>query len=169
MPVMIRLALVLAAITGRTEILNETMPIPHSQWRAMKVELRDRPATVEVEFRVTQGRSGVRVVFMTADDLKRFEKGERHEVLAQTEYAEKGSFRYLVGNPGDYRILLDNRLEGRDPAEVAVKVSLAYHEYSSFAPRTLPPGKRRAVVGLSLALFALAALWIGRKLAFVFA
>ena len=165
---MILLALVLAAITGRTEMLNETIEVPRSQWRAMKVELRNRPATVEVDFRVTAGRSGVRVVFMTEQELKRFEKGERHEVLAQTDFSSKGTFRYLVGNPGDYRILLDNRLEGREPAAVAVKVALLHHDYTTFDAKTLPPGKRRAVVGISLGAFAVAALLIGRRLQPIF-
>jgi len=164
MPSIIGLTLVLLAITGRTELLNETIQVPRSQWRALKVELKQRPATVEVDFKVLSGRSGVRVVFMTNDDAERFEKGESHDVLAQTGYEKQGTFRYLIGNPGEYRILLDNRLEGRDPAETQVKITLLYDEYTSFAPKLLEPGKRRLVTGLSLAGFALVSIVVGRKL-----
>jgi hypothetical protein len=161
---MLLIALVLAAITGRTELLNETIEVPRSQWRAMRVELRDKPATVEVNFRVSSGRSGVRVVILTDAELKRFEKGERHEVLAQTDFASEGTFRYLVGNPGDYRILLDNRLEGREPAKVELRVALLHHDQSTFVPKLLDPVRRRSVVGISLGGFCLVALLLARKL-----
>jgi hypothetical protein len=161
---MMWLALVLAVITGRTELLNETIRVPHSQWRALKVELKQRPATVEVEYEVLSGRSGVRVVFLTNEDAERFEKGQSYTALKDTEYESKGKFQYLVGNPGEYRILIDNRLEGREPAETKVKISLLYDKYDSFLPKTLDPVKRRWIAIGSLAGFGLVALVVGRKL-----
>ena len=160
----LHLALVLVAITGRTELLNEKIQIPRSQWRALKVELRERPATVEVDFQVLAGRSGVRVVFMTDENAERFEKGQSYEALRQTDYQKRGKVQYFVGNPGAYRILLDNRLEGREPAEAQVKVTLLHHDDASFVPRMLGPGKRRSVVLGSLTGLALALLYVGRRL-----
>ena len=165
MTAILHLALVLVAITGRTELLNETIQIPRSQWRALKVELRERPATVEVDFQVLAGRSGVRILFMTHENAERFEKGQSYEVLRQTDYQERGKFRYFVGNPGAYMILLDNQLEGREPAEVQVKIALLHHDLASFTPKQLNTTKRRNVVIVSLALLALAILLIGRRLA----
>jgi hypothetical protein len=164
MTALLPLALVLLAITGRTELLNETIQIPRSQWRSFKVEVRERPATVEVDFKVLSGRSGVRVVFMTNENAERFEKRESYEVLDQTGYEGQGTFQYLVAIAGEYRILLDNRLEGREPAEAQVKVALLYHEYSSFEPKMLAPGKRLAVTRMSVGGFLIVALVIGRKL-----
>jgi hypothetical protein len=101
---------------------------------------------------------------LTRENGERFEKGESYEALSQTGYEKKGRFRYLVANPGDYRILLDNRLEGRDPARMQVKASLLYHEYDSFLPKTLSPVRRRSIAAASLAGFAVVALVVGRKL-----
>jgi hypothetical protein len=164
MTAILHLALVLVAITGRTELLNEKIQIPRSQWRALKVEVRERPATVEVDFQVLTGRSGVRVVFMTDENAERFEKGQSYEALRQTDYQKRGKVQYFVGNPGAYRILLDNRLEGREPAEAQVKVTLLHHHDASFVPKELGAGRRRSVVGISLGMFALLSLLIGRKL-----
>jgi hypothetical protein len=161
---MMWLALVLAAITGRTELLDETFQVPRSQTRALTVELRDRPVTVEVDFKVISGRSGVRVLFLTSDNAKRFEDGHALEVLAQTDYAGQGRFRYLVGAPGEYRILLDNRLEGREPAEVKVKIALLTSSYDTFLPRRLPERKRQLVTAVALGGFFLVAGVLGRAL-----
>jgi hypothetical protein len=164
MTAILPLALVLVAITGRTELLNEKIHIPRSQWRALKVELRERPATVEVDYRVLTGRSGVRVVFMTDENAERLEKGQSYEAIRETDYRDKGKFQFFVGNPGAYRILLDNRLEGREPAEAQLKITLLHHDQATFVPKMLGETKRRSVVGISLGTFALLSLVIGRRL-----
>lgn len=158
---MIALLLVLATVTSRVPLFDDTIRVPRSQWRAITVNLRQRPATIEVKFKVTSGRSGVRVVLMTKDDVQRFREGLSHRVLAQSAFQSEGTFRHLVAHPGQYQVLLDNRLEGRGPAEVRLDVALLFHEYTSFEPRTLPDAARRNVVAVSLLLFALAGGWSG--------
>ena len=158
------LALVLAAITGRTELLNTTLHVPASQWRAVKFGSGERPATVEVEYEVLSGRSGVRALLLTRTGVERYEKGQSHEVLAQTGFEPKGRFQYFATEPSKLGIVLDNGLEGRDAAEVRLKITLLHRQAFSVTPKVLGQTKRMSVVGISLGGFAIAVLLIGRKL-----
>jgi hypothetical protein len=146
----------MAAITSAVPLYDDTVRVPRSQWRAVSVSLQQRPATIVVNYKVTAGKSGVRVVLMTREDVRRFRDGLSHRVLAQSAFLSEGSFRHMVTRPGEYQVLLDNRLEGRGPAEVRLSVSLLFHEYTSFEPRTLPERTKRQVVVLSLLLFTAA-------------
>jgi hypothetical protein len=154
-------ALILAAVTSAVSLFDGTIRVPRSQWRAISVNLRQRPATIQVTYKVTSGKSGVRVVLMTREDVRRFREGLSHRVLAQSPFQSDGAFRHMLATPGEYRVLLDNRLEGRGPAEVQLKISLLFHEYTSFEPRTLPRELRLQVVAVSLLLFAIAGGWSG--------
>jgi hypothetical protein len=158
---MIALLLLFSTVTSTLTLFDDVIRVPRSQWRAINVNLQQRPATIQVKYKVTSGRSGVRVVIMTRDDVRRFQEGLSHRVLAQSPFQAEGNFRHLVANPGEYQVLLDNRLEGRGPAEVRLAISLLFHEFTSFEPRTLPDEVRRQVVAVSLLLFAVVAGWSG--------
>jgi len=150
---MIVLLLLLAA-AERITLFDDVIKVPRSQWRAIRLDLNQRPASIEVSHEVVSGRSAVRVVLMTSEDVERYSRGQSHRVLAASSFTEKGSFRYSVSLPGDYQVLLDNRLEGRGVAEVKVKVAVAFDERLSFTPRELPPETRRRVALWSLSGFA---------------
>ena len=152
---MIALLLLLAAAPSeKVTLFDDVIKVPRSQWRAIRLDLQQRPATIEVAHEVLRGRSAVRVVLMTSEDVNRFGRGESHRVLAASPFTEKGNFRYSVTLPGNYQVLLDNRLEGRGASEVKVKVDVAFDDRLSFAPRELPAETRRRVVIWSLSAFA---------------
>lgn len=148
------LFLLAPAPVERTTLFDGDITVPRSQWRAIRLDLRQRAATIEVSHNVTQGRSAVRVVLMTSADVERFSRGESHRVLAASPFSHKGSFRYAVTTPGQYQVLLDNRLEGRGSSTVHIKVAVAFDERLSFTPRELPAETRRRVVFWSLTGFA---------------
>lgn len=150
---MIALLLLLAAAESVT-LFDDVIRVPRSQWRAIRLDLQQRPATIEVAHEVLRGRSAVRVVLMTSEDVERFSRGQSHRVLAASPFAEKGTFRYAVSTPGNYQVLLDNRLEGRGASDVKVKVAVVFNDRLSFAPRELPAETRRKVVAWSLGGFA---------------
>ena len=152
---MIALLLLLLAAAGETVVLfDDVIKVPRSQWRAIRLDLQQRPATIEVTHEVLKGRSAVRVVLMTSEDVERFSKGQSHRVLAASSFTEKGNFRYSVSIPGHYQVLLDNRLEGRGASEVKVKIAVAFDERLTFTPRELPAETRQRVVFWSLSGFA---------------
>jgi len=148
------LLIFLAAAVERTTLFDGDITIPRSQWRSIRLDLRQRAATIEVAHNVARGESAVRVVLMTSEDVDRFSRGESHRVLAASPFSRTASFRYAVTTPGQYQVLLDNRLEGRGSSTVHVKVGVAFDDRLSFAPRELPAETRRRVVFWSLSGFA---------------
>lgn len=143
-------------------LIDETFRVRASGWRAVPVILRQRPADLVCSFSVVSGGSGVR---MSLARILRSRSGSltTHR-LAATPYARSDGFRYGVREPGEYAILLDNRLEGRGPAEVHLKVSVVFIDASAPVVRVLPPKRRLLIVVLSLLGFAAIVFWSGRRL-----
>ena len=142
--------------------MDETVEVPAAQWRAFDLELRQKPAMVTSNFAVVHGGSGVRMALLRRDDLDRLRAGERHRELAATEYERAASLRYPA-REGAYSLVIDNRLEGREPASVHLRVALVFTDGMPAAIE-LPPGRKAAVIALSILFFALVVYFAGRKL-----
>jgi hypothetical protein len=160
---MILLALMLAAAPARVVLLDELVRVPPSQSRAIDVLLKQRGALVECRYAVERGGSGVRVILLTRAEAERFESGKSHRPLASTPYERSGSFRHPVTTPGEYRLVIDNRLEGRGPALVRVELSAVFGD-PMLQVRELDPGRRARVIIVSLGLFVLIAGWAGWRM-----
>ena len=60
-------------------------------------------------------------------------------------------FRVLIPDAGDYVLVLDNRLEGRFPTQVSLRLEMTHPNDARV--RTVSPERRRATVALSLLFF----------------
>jgi hypothetical protein len=159
---MLALVLALAAVPRPLPILDETVTIPAADWKAFGIPLRQRAARIECGFTVESGGSGVRLLLIERADFERMSAGQGYRPLAATEYERSGGFAYGAP-PGDYVIVADNRMEGRGPAQVHLQVALVF-DGGVGPPRTLPPGRRAVVVGLSVLFFGAVALVAGGRL-----
>ena len=155
---MILLALLLAAGQARLVLVDDVLVVPPSRWRSIDVLLKQRGALIECRYAVERGRSGVRVAFMTRADSERFDAGRSHRPLISLPYQETGSFQHPVTDPGEYRLVLDNRMEGRAPAIVRVQLTAVFGD-PMLDIRRLPPERRDRVVLISLGLFSGVVLW----------
>jgi hypothetical protein len=156
------LLLALAAAPDRLVLMDETVEVPPARWRAFDLELRQRPARIDCNFAVVGGGSGVRVALLRREDLGRLHAGERHRELAATEYERAASLRYQASE-GAYSLVVDNRLEGGEPAAVHVRVALVFANGMPEAME-LPPGRKAVVIALSILFFAAVVFFAGRKL-----
>jgi len=138
----------------RTVLVDETVRVPRSQFRAVRMPVQQRPLTIECDYQLVSG-SPVRAIVMTADDMERMRNNRSYRILAASGPAAKGSLRYRVNRPGDYVLLLEN--DNSPSARVRLQVALAFDQNASFTPTTLSPAKRRRVVAFSLAGFGLVA------------
>jgi hypothetical protein len=145
-----------ALAAAETVLVDETVGVPRSQYRVVRLTLVQRPAVVVCEFVGVEG-GAVRALMMTAADLERLRRGEAYRLLAASAAEKKGQLRYRVNRPGEYALLLENSAESRAPARVKLKVGLRFTEETSFAPRVLSPEERRRIVAASLAGFAVVA------------
>ncbi len=162
---MMLLALLLA--TTQVAIIDDIVRVPPAQWRMVDVLLRQRAATVELSYEVTRGRSGVRVALMERSEVDRMRAGRSFSTIAGTSYNSSFTFRATVPRPGDYAILVDNRLDGRDTAEVHLQVSLLFGQSSAlgaYPVKQVPPLRRAVVILLSLAFFSAVCAYAWMKL-----
>lgn len=143
-----------AAQPARTVLVDETVRVPRSQFRAVRMPVQQRPVVIECDYSLVAG-SPVRAVVMTVDDMERMRNHHPYRILAAAGPSASGSLRYRVNRPGDYVLLLEN--DNSPNARVRLQVALAFDEHASFTPTTLPPAKRRQVVAASLAGFSLTA------------
>ena len=95
------------------------------------------------------------------DQVERLLQGRPPRLLRTTDYAREGGLRYLVREPGDYVVILDNAMEGRGPVTADVRVELDYESAEAQEPRMLPPPRRRMVVAISLVSFSAIAGYAG--------
>jgi hypothetical protein len=143
-------------------LLEDTLAVPPAAWRSFDLELKQRPAIVDCRFAVRGGGSGVRVALMRREDLERLRAGQGHHVLASTNFEQGGTLRVAVP-PGEYSLVLDNRLEGRGPAQVWVQASLVFAPGPPEA-RVLSPQRRAVIVAASVLFFLTVVLIAGRRL-----
>ena len=156
------LVLALTAAPPALPLFDETVTVPAADWKAFGIPLRQRPARIECGFTVQSGGSGVRVILIERAEFERMEAGQGYRELAATAYQRSGGFTYWAP-AGDYVMAVDNRMEGRGPAEVRLQVTLVF-EGDGTQPRTLSPERRAVVFGLSVLFFGVVALLVGSRL-----
>jgi len=157
------LLLILLA-SPRVLLVDDVYTIPASEWRYLEVGLNQQTAAVECEFRVIEGGSGVRLALVSRPDLERFRAGRSHDVLATTAFLKSGRLRFAVPHPGEYAIVVDNRMEGRGSAKVDLKIYLDFGARGTQQARELPAERRRLVVTLSILVFLAVAAYAGWKI-----
>jgi len=156
------LVLALAVVPERLPLIQETVEVPPGQWRTFDITLGQRPAVVECSFAVVSGRSGVRLALMPRPEMGRLGSSPRHRAMITTGYEREGGFRVAVSQ-GAYSLVVDNQLEGREPALVELSVDLVFTPAPS-APQVLSAQRRAVVVALSLAFFVVVSSYAAWKL-----
>lgn len=153
--------MLLLAVGPARVLFDGELTVPRSRARGIPVRI-ERPTYLHGKYEVrTAGAHQVRVALMTADGVRAFQEGRPYEMLAATNYGAAGEFRSLVMRPGDYFVLVDNRLDEQPSLAVHAVVTAA--EDPSL-PGTLPASRRRWVAAISLTLFAGVAGWSGRRI-----
>ncbi|HYP08292.1 MAG TPA: hypothetical protein VER03_18810 [Bryobacteraceae bacterium] len=106
---------------------------------------------MQLSFNVQNGGSNLQAMILTGDEAERFHRGRSVRPIFSSGFKGSGEYRIVIPDAGDYVLLLDNRLEGRFPTEVALKFDVTYP--ADLSVRTVPPERRRATVALSLLFF----------------
>jgi hypothetical protein len=122
--------------------------------RTLDIPMLIEPARIVCSYEVTQGGSGVRLVMLRSEDAQRWLRGEAHDVIASTSFARQGAFSHRPADPDHYVIVLDNRMEGRTPAEVHLLVRVIYGDETPNTVTYADPRKGKILVWSSLLLFA---------------
>ena len=155
------LLLALAALPASAAQHKETLiyskfDIDPGEWRYFEFPSKEKDARLRVQFEAQshQKTSGVRVALQSEEEFRKFRENRPHREISASGYRRDGTLRANLAEPGDYVVVIDNRMEGRRKCRVEMEVTLT----TGPDPETLPveyasPRKRLIVVAASLAGF----------------
>lgn len=156
---MIVLAFLLAV--APTAIIDRSVRVPPADTRGLHFSIKNRPATLQVDYRAAGPR--VRLMVMAQADESRFRAGRDVDAAAATEFERSGSLRAYIATPGEYVVVVDNRAERSAAALVHMKGTLVY-DMAPREARELTPRARWTVVSASLVFFFGVVWFAGRRL-----
>jgi hypothetical protein len=142
-------------------LTDGVVSVPASHWSAIDVPVAQSGTIVEVLFSVPSGATAVEAILVTRKDADRFNVGKSYHPLCRSGYQTEGKLRCEMEQKGDYILLLDNRIEGRKPVEVSVKIAM--REPASIIAITVPPGKRAVIIALALLFFVGVVMYSARQ------
>lgn len=125
--------------------------VPPAEWKAVAVPVGRAGEVLGCEWQARNpGR--IQLLLLTRQDANLFQRGRNPQALHATGFGTDGRFRYRFDSPGDYVLIIDNRI-GSTPASVQVRMDLS--RPAAVPARELPPERRRIVVTLSLLFLGL--------------
>jgi hypothetical protein len=142
-------------------LANGPITIPAAHWTAVQVNVGDYDSTIHCSFELHTTGAKIQAMLMERSQFERFHQGRNVNPLYTTGFETSARFRYRVPDAGEYLLLLDNRLEGRRPAEVSLRIELTSGR--STIIREVPPERRRAIVALSLIFFGAVVVFSARQ------
>ncbi|MBV6433781.1 MAG: hypothetical protein IANPNBLG_04000 [Bryobacteraceae bacterium] len=160
---MILLAVLLAAAGPAPFHFERIVRVPAADFEALPLAVKNRPATVELEYEMRKGGAGVRIAVMPESEVGRFRAGRDPEEVASGTFEKSGRLKFHVSTPGDYVVVVDNRLEPQARATVDVRGVVTYDPGPREA-RYLSRGRKAVVITLSLGIFVAVAWLAGRRL-----
>lgn len=136
--------LILLAISGGIEVVDEVYQIPPADWRYVDLGHVRRPVIVKSAFSVELGPP-VTLMTLTRTNLDRMSHGEPYTSLHAVA-SRAGSFAQRIIQPGDYVVAVENR--GSQPASVRLQILLDYGDATQLSPE-----RRLTVIAISFAVF----------------
>jgi len=146
----------LLAASPRALLVDKAFEIPAMQWRYWDHALNAEPAVLICQFDSLRPDTRVRVALVSRGELDAWLSGRDHDEIGSTPAAPSGILRVAAHDPQTY-VVIENR--GARPASVHLRVFLDEAQV-----RYLSPGRRAAVVAISLAVFFAIVSFSARKL-----
>jgi hypothetical protein len=151
------------ALAPAAELVDHVYTIPADEWRYVELGIGQRTALVEAEYEVRGGSDQVRLALMRRDDLEHLSEGIAHGVVEETEPGRSGRLKCAVRPPGDYVVVVDNRMGDGRRAVVRIRIHLEFPAGAG-VPERISAQRRLAVILMSFAAFFAIVTWSGRKL-----
>jgi hypothetical protein len=151
----------LLAATGSQDAA-QPFRIEPGDYRPLKFNVHKVPTEVDAHFEVLSKYPSVSLELVSESGFRQFKYGQDYEPLAATPQGRDGHFRRVIDRPGAYEVIVHNA-RGSPSATAILHVRIDMNPGASVT-RTLSPGRRLAVIGLSIAFFLITVAWSGRKL-----
>jgi hypothetical protein len=128
-------------------LTDAIVEVPRSGWRAIELPVPHNGSVVEGRFQAVRG-ARVQLLILPLSEAQRLNRGRSFRPLYSSGFRDSGRFQVSVSDAGAYVLVIDNRIEGRFPAQVRLDVDVSHQ--NEVEVRELPPERRRAVVAVSL-------------------
>src|SRR5262245_16679486 len=132
-----------------TAVIDRLVVIEGSEFKSLHFNVKGRPATLNIEFRVAPEAGRVRLIVIPKVDEDRFRSGRRYTEIITTQFEHQGSIKTHLATPGDYTVIVDNRQEDKRRANVQLRGALTY-DVDSVVAKTLSTERRMVVIVVSL-------------------
>jgi len=142
------LVLLAASLFGAAVLTDDVYQLPAGEWRWIRFDIRQRPATVVCHFETTGGE--VRAELVNRSELELFRQHKHHDALGSTEARSAGEFSQYLQESGEYAVVIEN--QGKRATAVHLTVSLAFGGPPQVS-RFLSPTRRLTVILVSFAVF----------------
>jgi hypothetical protein len=162
MKLLLTLSFLFAASSQPPGDAGEPFRLEPGDFRWIPLNIRQTPSEVDCHFEVVKGSPTVHIELLPISEFRLFDRGKDHDTLAITPNGANGDFRRVVDTRGQYAVVIENA-HGAPPATVVFRVQTNLNPGADLA-QTLPPGRRLAVVLISLGVFFTTVAWSGRKL-----
>lgn len=156
--------LLLLALSGRVDVVNEVYRIPAGEWRYVELpELERNPAIVWAAFQVESREPAfVRLALLRREDLEKLRGGLPHGMMTASQEGRGGMMVYSVAQKGDYVVVVNNSSDRA--AAVQLRIWLDFHSRGPLTPTVLSPARRLTVLLLSLGTFCGIAAYAGWRI-----
>jgi len=142
-------------------LTDGVVSVPPSHWTVVEVPVSQAGTIVDVSFSVPSGATSVETMLMTRRDAERFNAGRSNRAVCRSGYQTEGRIRCEVEQKGDYVLVIDNRIEARNAAQVSVKITM--RPPSSIIATTVPPAKQAVIITLGLLFFVAVVMYSARQ------
>jgi len=142
---------------------NQAVRLDGGEYRWWPIYVRQVPMQVNCRFEVLNGAQTVHAELVPQDQFRSFIRRRSYEKLVSTGDTKNGSFSQIVPQRGDYAVVIMNR-KNAPVAIVSLSIETTLNPAGAGIARTLPPGRRLAVILVSFAIFFVSIGWSGHKL-----
>lgn len=140
----------LATAAGTAVLADDTYQLPPGDWRWIRFEIHQRPATAFCRFDTIGEPGTVRMELVSRADLELFKQHKSHSSLAATPSTASGAVNQYIEQPGEYAAIVENN--SNRPAAVHLLLSLSFPPPRPVA-RTISPTRRLTVILVSFGMF----------------
>ncbi|HBY59359.1 MAG TPA: hypothetical protein DEH78_06025 [Solibacterales bacterium] len=149
---------------SRVTLLDDPVRVRAGEWRTLPIVMRQQPGVVQAWFRVKSG-GGIRLLLLTKADANLWRAGRAFAAAGQTAVAREGQAVFPARTPGDYELVVDySNAEGGGPAELNLKVEVAFGNTNSLTVRYLDPERKLFVIWASVCFFGAVVWFAGIRL-----
>src|SRR5579884_2372205 len=142
---------------------NQAVRLDGGEYRWWPVYVRQVPMQVNCRFEVLNGVRTVHAELVPQDQFHAFLRRRNYEKLVATGDAQNGSFSQIIPTRGNYAVVIING-KNAPAAIVSLSIQTTLNPSGPGLARTLPPGRRLAVILVSFAIFFVSIAWSGHRL-----